>query len=406
MATKQIQFFYPYNDPSFEDFQYRTQTLSRGYEADMSQTKLKRDNLLEKYDKHAVMDLIATHGSILDVLMSKIVQIYMPIIQDKPFGIYWSGSFARNSNRLLSDFDLNFSYPDNLRDQLLPVEEQICYMLTKVVGRPRDLAHSPLASNLDANSFQEEKLSFRMNWPNNYEEYDISQGLENLMLKGHNASRAEDIFKRYLLGNISPSSCKGWTASYKIIYGNKILQPVFDDIYAEEKDRFRTPEFMDGFSTLIQDRKNIIRDLLNRQPDVDINKIRHIKEHYKKQPIDQIFATLDILRRKVIMEGKDIGNIKVDDYSRNKDISCLIGPELSIEFFDRTYEYLWNIIRLEAIFEKQGLRFGMHSTQSIDDSFNRTYVTVCPDINDLHLYHDNQLKQIYSTIDSVLNNLK
>lgn len=404
MKNKKIQFFYSYSVPSFNDFENAVLRLKQEYEINIESLKSRRDALLKKYDRAILAKLIADHNKMINELVLKIVNLYSPVIKDKPFGIYWNGSFAKNSNRLSSDYDLNFVYPDELKSDLLPVEEQICYLLTKVTDRPRDLVHSPIASHLSSADFAEGKLFFRMNWSNAYEEYEISAGLEGLMLRSYLSSRAKEVFQKFFFDNILPMSCNGWPF-YKIIYGEDILQPAFDEIAAEEKRRFKTLEFKESFNKLIQDRKDIIKNLLSLPASVCTNKIKDIKEYYKKNPIDQIYVTLNLLKRKIIMDGEDVEVLKIDECSKNKHIRLLLGDQLFNDFFEMVYEYFWNVIRLEAIFEKQKLRFGVHSRMSVGKVFFERYKKECPEVKDFHFYHDIQLKKLYRLIEQVLTKM-
>jgi hypothetical protein len=101
----------------------------------------------------------------------------------------------------------------------------------------------------------------------------------------------------------------------------------------------------------------------------------------------------------------DISSIRVDDFSQNDDLKSLLGPDLFDDFFGMIYEYFREVIRLEAIFEEKGLRFGMHSTESVDESFNSLYTKKCPDVTDFILYHNNRLRQLYGLMIQVLTKM-
>ncbi|MDO8517456.1 MAG: hypothetical protein Q7S33_05020 [Nanoarchaeota archaeon] len=399
-------FYFSYNTPSLEDFENIVRLLSKEYFLELEILKQKRDNLMSEFSIKEIIQLASQHKILINKILAKILELYKPLLENKPVGVFWNGSLARNNNRLSGDYDLNFVYSESLRSTILPIEEQICLLLSLVVNKPRDLVHATLVGYLPLlKSFPEvfTEMIFRMHWPDgNIKEYKISSGLENSMFRKYWANKDPLELEEYLLNSIAPEKCYDWSSTYEIIYGNDVIQPILNKIAKKEKTIAKNKKYILGMNSLINKYHALLISLIDLSL-VDMNEIKNIKEYYKKQPFENIFLVLALIRRRLLIEGINMGSIKIDKYFTDNKIKQLLGKELTDRFFNQIFHYIWSIIRLEAIFEKKNIRFGTHSKEEIDFSFNDLYMSECPDIkSDFHINHNLFLRQLYSVLDEVI----
>jgi hypothetical protein len=359
------------------------------YQTHLAELRLERDKLLPEYSLDGLLKLTHNHKNLINDVVGSLIKPHISVFGNRPIGIFWNGSFSRNSNRLSSDYDLNFVYPEILRPEIYPIEDQICSSLAKIVGKTRDYVHAAVICHINP---QKDPGSL--------------QGLARLMFKVQWGNREPEQLKQYLTNCITPDLCYYWSATYEVIYGHTILQPIFSAVEQYEMDHANTPEFIEGFGRLVSSQRTFLPDLISHLNQIDLNEVKNIKENYKHHPFAQTFAVLALIRRRLLMDKIDIGQIKIDEYIGNPQIEKLLGPKLSEKFFHSMFHYIWSIVRLEAIFEKKTIRFGVHSIESIDPSFNSLYKKLCPEVTtDFHSYHRDQLTQLYSVLDEVLQKL-
>lgn len=411
-----LNFCYPYKIPIYEDFEKQVEVWKYDYQLKLEKLKQLRNDLMPSFSKGQVIKLAYEQKELVNGTLKEIIKTYDPLLESKPVEIFWNGSFARNSNRLSSDYDLNFLYPESLRSEILPVEEQICASLARVLNQPRDLVHPALCCHLplliDSKLPDDiKKMIFRMYWteqkPESPQEYDISLGLENLMFNSHWATREPGALRKYLLDNTIHERCEDWTMTYEVIHGQGTVQDIFKSVVEKEKTLSQKDEFVSGLNKLLGHRCGFLADQRNRSYNFDQNKVQLIKENYKSNPLEQIFLVLSLIRRRLLLEGVDLGPIKMDGYAANEDVKRLLGEQMFERFSYQIFHYVWATMRLESIFEKKGIRFGSHSKETIDSSFGILYRTECPDVgDDFHAYHKNLIGQAYTVLEGLLNSIK
>lgn len=362
----------------------------RKYLQELNTLRQQRDQLMTEFCLQALLELTHQQKKLVNKIVKEILAFYLPVFKNQSIGIFWNGGFARNSNRLSGDYDLNFVYPETLRSQIYPLEEEICSSLAQIVGKPQDYVHSALSCHV--------KL---LQEPGNLE------GLEKLMFKVQWASREPEALKKYLLASISADKCCDWTATYEIVYGRDLLEGIFQKVVQKEFNRYGEKEYLNDFPELLKKRQTILHSLQDVLLSANLGEVKQIKEHFKKSAFDQIFAVLALIRRRLMAEKINVGSIKIDEYSQNNQIKQLLGEDLTTKLFYQIFYYIWVIVRLEAIFEKKDIRFGVHSIQTIDKSFNKLYQKWCPDVSvDFTIYHQTKIKQLYSVLEEVLVKLR
>jgi hypothetical protein len=421
--TEYVDFKYPFSNPSHAEFTNFVEVTKVGYLKYLEKLKLFRDSILTEFSLDTVNLLTENHNALVSGVVEKTVNLYAPILEKSNVGIFWSGSISRHSNRLSSDFDLNFVYPDSLKDQLLPVEEQINLALSRIFNKPRDYVHSPNSSHMLKNQRLEYETSnslvFRMQWPNSdllkekesiCEEYSISPGLESLMKRINAAKRSPDALASHLEEFVAPDKFVYWLGDHTTVFGDEVVQPIFDRLEKKEKSLSNISGFRDDFNNIIETYKQKLccqkLDLTN----LELDKIKDIKTIYKKIPLEMSFSVMELIRRKdVLHQSSNVaGSVKINDYIVNGvSADCGVDSKLSSKFVNQFYHTFWTIIRLEAMFEKKNIRFGVHSNNIVDNTFNELYKKICPDIGDSFCkYHNNELTALYNTLGEVLDAIK
>lgn len=405
MEKECVEFSFLQGQFTYKEFLIFYDKLKTEYSGALKKLKTQRDELLLNFDREKVAELIRDHKKLVNSIVLKVIDLYKPFIGDAQLGIFWSGGFARNTNRFLGDYDLNFVYPESQRALLRPIEEQICLMLSLIFERERDLVHSVIRSHLTLEDFScgDRQLFFKMNWIDGSREYPISPGLEKLMLKISKSASSADVVKMYLINNLKSDSCPEWLFSYEFVYGINVLENLFSEVYFEESRKIKNHVFLRDFDKLINSQLKAIVKNLKKANTADYHEVSNIKEVYKKNPLDEMFAVLALIRRKLLFVGKNVPRINLEEYSQNPEIKKLLGEKLFEKLFYNMYHYLWNVMRIEYLFEKRGIRFGMHSKEKIESSLEELYKK---EYSNSQFSPLNDLNSLYFTLEEVLAKIK
>jgi len=414
MQRNYVEFHFDYSTPSYSDFNNLILGLKNKYNLRLAELKIMRDNLMQNFSLKKTAELMNQHKILINEIILQIIEPYKPLLKNWPIGIFWTGSFSRNSNRLSSDYDLGFTYPSHLKSEILPIEEQIYLAISEILGKPRDLIHSAIASHLKKNdenqSEQINRLFYKMCWIKDngaMKEYPISPGLEPLMNRIHDSDRSPEVFAEHLRTLITPKLCLYWTGDFEAVYGEHIVTSLFSEVDEKEIALSKINNFKKDFNSLIENQRTLLNELTSNLQESNLSKVKEIKIKYKKNPLEAIFSVLALIRRRQMWYGINPGPVKIDKYFLSENIKRILEEELFTKLFNKIYKTFWEIIRLEAIFEKRGIRFGVHSTQSIDNAFYDLYKLECPDIElDFQINHKSSLKELYEILEEVLSKIK
>ena len=363
--------------------------IKNNYLTKLAQLQFKQKDILTNFSLNEYVQFSQEHKSLIDDLMDSIIEVYN-VPGDLPMGIFWNGAHARISNRLSSDFDLNFIYPEELRNDLYPIEDKICSTLAWVNNKPREYVHAALSCHL-----------------NLLRKSDNLNGIDDLMFRVQWAKRDPDILKQYLLNNSRLDCIYPWVSTYHPVKGDNLVDSIFKEVMGTEMNLTKNPDFSSNYNHLINDQLKLLSKHMGFISQIDLKKVKNIKEAYKKRPFSYMFSSLALIRRNLLKDKVDIGSINIPKYMGDENINNLLGNELSSEYFDKIYNYIWQIARLESVFENKRVRFGSHSKQNIDQTFQKDYQDLFPLIgNDFERSHQTNLKDLNSVLIRVYNQLK
>ena len=155
------------------------------YDSKIKEIYKEYDLLLKNKNYNDSLNISRKHKKIVIRLIHKILKYY-PIINTIQFGIFISNSFARGTNLIDSDFDLNFVYED--KEIGFQIEEQISYALSKITGKYRDFIHDSITHRTAflpefVDYEEDDRVIFVNNWDNYVDRYEITKGNEKLILK-------------------------------------------------------------------------------------------------------------------------------------------------------------------------------------------------------------------------------
>lgn len=324
--------------------------------------------------------IMKIHSDIIIELINKIISKLD--LKDNEIGIFISNSFARETNLLNSDIDINFMY-DN--PNLYNYEELISSILSKVLGKYRDFVHDSISHRMSEEQLdKEDKVTYKLVFVDKTIYDEITKGNESLMYRLYNTKKDRGSFIKYFIKHINDFDIAEWIYYQKIAYDkNDYLTTLFDYIKKlEESSKSKTLEnYITYLANEIDKEKKEIAKL-------DMRDMANLKRVLKNHGFKVISDFLTILTKSDESEFQfETIETKLNRIE-NQEIKSMIK------------EYLGRIMALDYICELFGIGFRTRYSQTIDDNFLNFYkMTTGEELNDLKIY----LLSIYDSISNSLN---
>jgi hypothetical protein len=323
--------------------------LKKWYDSEYKKLLLLYNNLLEEKNYNDSFSIIKKHNDLITELIKKIVSNLN--INNLKIGIYLSNSFARETNLLDSDIDLNFMYED--KDYYV-YEELISSILYKVVGKYRDFVHDSISHRLVTINNSYDKIIYNLKFKRKTICCEITHGNEDLMYKLFNTKKDLNSFIKYYTERLNGDNIDEWIYYQKEIYnGNGYLDYLFSYIKLFEEKTI-TYRFLNYKKLLI---KNINSEL-NIINKLNINDIAVMKKYYKNHIFKYIYESL-------ILYSK-CNNIY--DFLSVEERLKLISD---LELRDDIYKYYSLIMTFNYLCDLYGIEFRIRYSNNISDDFRK-----------------------------------
>lgn len=333
MNNKIIQFDCT-NIITYKDYISHINELSKWYKKEYNKIKKLYEQLLINKNYKDSFTIIKKHNKLTITLINKVISIFN--LNDKKIGIYLSNSFARETNLLDSDIDINFMYED---PSYTIYEELISSIIYQVVNKYRDFVHDSISHRLVSIDEKIDTLTYELIFKDKTIEETITKGNESMMYRLFNTKKDLNSFIKYYTEYLNNNDINEWIYFAKsLLNSNNYLTPLFDYIklHEEKTFHFKINTYKDNLITNIKKELETLSTL-------DINDISIVKKYYKNHIFKYIYETLTLLSK----DKKIISFIDVEEKLNLLEDNKLISNIKEYYSLIMIFNYLCDIYNLE-----------------------------------------------------------
>lgn len=355
-------------------------------------TELKKHyiNNIDKISTNEFKNICQKYRNIIKKMIFNLSKDFLKNYQTINVVIALTGSFARGTNTLYSDIDLNFLTDGNDFKEVIEIEDKINYILQKVIGfRGRDKIHSmvvylPLISNVKYDFILKNKYPLKFKDATIY--FNCRNNAEKLMFKNYNSTR--NIYKVIDYFNEYDNKYKlyDWTNCFEVVY-----EQGFKDIYKQKR------KVCKDHSNLIIHLEQLLSNLKDDYNTIQIDNVENskIKSTYKSDVLFNVYKMLAIFYR----FEKELSDFNIEEFQRK-------SKYLTDNFFDKFYRYLKNIQDLQVIFDINNCDLTSHSDEIINiEKINSIYKKLTKKDSIINILNESK-KELYQQCIVELNKLK
>lgn len=355
-------------------------------------TELKKHyiNNIDKISTNEFKNICQKYRNIIKKMIFNLSKEFLKNYQTINVVIALTGSFARGTNTLYSDIDLNFLTDGNDFKEVIEIEDKINYILQKVIGfRGRDKIHSmvvylPLISNVKYDFILKNKYPLKFKDATIY--FNCRNNAEKLMFKNYNSTR--NIYKVIDYFNEYDNKYKlyDWTNCFEVVY-----EQGFKDIYKQKR------KVCKDHSNLIIHLEQLLSNLKDDYNTIQIDNVENskIKSTYKSDVLFNVYKMLAIFYR----FEKELSDFNIEEFQRK-------SKYLTDNFFDKFYRYLKNIQDLQVIFDINNCDLTSHSDEIINiEKINSIYKKLTKKDSIINILNESK-KELYQQCIVELNKLK
>lgn len=347
-------------------------------------------NNIDKISTNEFKNICQRYRNIIKKMIFNLSKEFLKNYQTINIVIALTGSFARGTNTLYSDIDLNFLTDGNDFKEVIEIEDKINYILQKVIGfRGRDKIHSmvvylPLISNVKYDFIIQNKYPLKFKDETIY--FNCRNNAEKLMFKNYNSTR--NIYKVIDYFNEYDNRYKlyDWTNCFEVIY-----EQGFKEIYKQER------KVCKDYSNLTIHLEQLLSNFKDNYNTIQINNVENskIKSTYKSDVLFNVYQMLAIFYR----FEKNLNNFNIEEFQQK-------SKYLTDNFFDKFYRYLKNIQDLQVIFDINNCDLTSHSDEIINiEKINSIYKKLTKKDNIINILNESK-KELYQQCIEQLNKLK
>lgn len=319
----------------------------------LEQKRKVREYDLEFYSVESYDQLMNISQNKKNILRECVLKIILSIdeIKDIPLLIWLNGSYARNSNTIGSDIDLNFNYPNEYYSVMLPIEEYISIVLCEIFGLEyRDLIHpmgySKLQMDYKINRLYDRKLILR---EGEYLPYKIRKNGLNIMGEYYGLSRDIEDIDNHFLSGFDNNPGQEWLYTREIIYSNHYSFNLF---------RIENHVFSSDFSSFFINIRKELQGCYERVKGASGLCIAEAKKYYRNKPLElfYLYAIFSSLPQK--------GNVICDISKAN----------ISKQLKDAYVRYRKQLVFYEDYLCKIGIEWSSHNREDYVDMLKNEFV--------------------------------
>ena len=400
--THIITFDYDETIITYDKYVEMIETCKKWYNTKFKKVINEYELLIKNNSFEKSLEISNIHNNIVIELINKVLSYY-PIVNEIKFGLFISNSFARGTNLIDSDFDLNFVYEIENHNIGLQIEEQISYALTQIVSKYRDFVHDSITHRMrlmpnNIEYLDGDKVLFVNKWNDKTISYDITSGNEKMMIDYCFGRRDIKAYIKYMSSYIEEDKINEWLYYQKIIIGNDYISIIFDKLIKKEKAIIKLPNYRKTFNKMINEISLEFRNQLNEFNENDFTDMKQFKKHFKNMTYNKIFTVFALLKKiKLFSDGafeyNDIYNFSNNNLT-NKNYQKVI------------LDYFGNIMHFNYVCDMYGIEFRTRYSNNISTEFQEYYKEICDDSTDMFDKFRCLSKQIYIESIKIIESLK
>jgi|GEM_PF-6641944 len=400
--THIITFNYDEAIITYDKYLEMIKTCKKWYNTEFKKVTNKYELLMKNKDFEKSLEISSLHKNIVIELINKVISYY-PIINEINFGLFISNSFARGTNLIDSDFDLNFVYEREHHNIGLQIEEQISYALTQIVGKYRDFVHDSITHRMrlmpnNVDYSDGDKVLFVNKWNNKTIRYDITSGNEKMMLHYCFGKRDIKAYIKYMSSYIEEGKINEWLYYQKIITGNNYISTIFNELIKKEKAIIKLPNYIKTFNNMIDEIIKEFRNELTGYKKIDFTDMKQFKKHFKNMTYNKIFTIFALLKKIKLF------NNEMFEYD---DIYSFLNNNIVDEKYKKVIlNYFGSIMHFNYICDMFGIEFRTRYSNNIPTAFQEYYLEMSNDSVNLYDKFNYLSKNIYNNSIKLARSLK
>lgn len=400
--THIITFNYDESIISYDKYNEMIETCKKWYYSEFKKVIDEYQFLIKSKNFESSLKISNIHNNIIIELIKKILDYY-PVINEFQFGLFISNSFARGTNLIDSDFDLNFVYEKENDNIGLQIEEQISYALTQIVNKYRDFVHDSITHRMrllpdDIKYSDGDKVLFVNKWDNATATYDITFGNEKMMLNYCFGKRDIKSYIKYMSSYIEEDKINEWLYYQKIIIGTKYVSVIFDELIKKEKAIFKLPNYKNVFNGMLEQIKLEFTTQLNEFDQIDFNDMKYFKKYFKNITYNKIFTVYALLKKIKLFNNETLEYNDIYNFSKNN----LVNKKYEKIILN----YFGNIMHFNYICDMYGIEFRTRYSNIISSEFKEYYTNTDIDNKDLFDKFKSLSRNIYLSSIEIIDSLK
>jgi len=348
-------------------------------------------NLLKSYYFDKEMAFIKRHNEVIKKLIVSLLKDFNMFEHDN-ICTFFTGSFARGTNKIDSDLDFHFAYTQE-NYNYIKYEEMFYFVLSQIMNKQREKIHPMIftANDEQVNSYiinnmsdSDMLLSFECEKLKKIE-YIINHKMKKRMYLQLYGDKTLDSLYEYL----SKWSCDKfpheWMNNFQIISGEELFDKMYQYISLKQNsvNRYIMSEKISNF---VDDMENFTENFDNSY----IKDVREMKMLYQQEEFKRIFNFYSLVREIAIMHGNDIQFNNLPTLMSNEFVNNFVDDE---RLFNDTYKYFWDIKGMIKTLKQFNLPYSIHTAESLPENININFEEMNNSARELNLKMVKTLKK-------------
>lgn len=332
------------------------------YQPAISKLKQLELNNLDKFNYDIELTIIDEYNKLIKKILKSLLQEFK-IFKLFNVSIFVTGSIARITNRLNSDIDIHFIYPNIYKPIVWKYEEIYFYIVSKVIGLKRNNLHSVITTKLSKkkldyfdNLNDNQKLTVRL-INEDYYQYEFFPTTKKRFFLQYDNSKTYKAFNKYIKNEIQGLN-REWAHNFYPINNNKQFNQNYHQLLKYENKILNNEKLKQLIS--------IQKDKINSKIKIE-NDISTIKKQYQQQAFYNIYNTLNIIRMyNNINYQEKVTYFNINDIFKTQ-IYKQIDTNNKIEY--NIYKYLWIVKKISVYCERHSIPYSIHKSQYVNIPF-------------------------------------
>lgn len=341
------QIYYNYSLPNIENIINKVNKIKKNYNEQFQEVNIIYQRLLYNFNLEMYYKFNTLHRQLILEYTKRIIDIF-PQLKNIEISIFFHGSFAKGTNRMYSDIDLNFIYPEKYKQDLFAVEELISLIICEVfkIGS-RDRIHNMMIydeKNLNNKLFKNYCIVFKEKGVIKYSVRDTKMHLINKIYK---SKRDIKDFSSYIETGFDSNFINEWCYSFLAIeeydyYG------IEKKIFEIKNQKNKNEEFY--IRNIINEKEKILTEAIKYDNDFFIRSLNCILKKYYGEMVQKFLIIFSEMR----VKSKKINFIELWAYLYDE-------KKLLIS----VCKYFWLLMKIEEVCHLYKIDFSYKSNENI-----------------------------------------